>query len=221
MKLMCDTMLIAGIDEAGRGPVVGPLVMAIFSIDIEKEQELRKIGVKDSKLLSPEQREKLFPKLKKIAKEFYCKKIDAYKIDEMRKKDSLNFIELKITAELINKLKKTPDKIYVDCPQTNTESYKEKLEAYLDFDTKLVVENKADFNYPVVGAASIIAKVERDKEIKKLEKKYKLEIGTGYPHDPATIRALKELDKLCPKEIRKSWSTYQTFKDNEKQKKLF
>ena len=137
------------------------------------------------------------------------------------KKDSLNFIELKITAELINKLKSCPDKIYVDCPQTNTESYKEKLEAYLDFDTKLIVENKADFNYPVVGAASIIAKVERDSEIKKLEKKHKLEIGTGYPHDQVTIKALKELDKLCPKEIRKSWSTYQTFKDNEKQKKLF
>ncbi len=214
-------MLIAGIDEAGRGPVVGPLVMAIYSIEIEKEEQLRKIGVKDSKLLTPEQRENLFPKVKKIAKEFYSKKVDAYKIDEMRKKDSLNFIELKITAELINKLKTAPDKIYVDCPQTNTESYKEKLEAYLDFDTKLIVENKADFNYPVVGAASIIAKVERDAEIKKLEKKYKIEIGTGYPHDPLTIKALKELDKMCQKEIRKSWSTYQNFKDKEKQKKLF
>jgi len=214
-------MLIAGIDEAGRGPVLGPMVMAIYVIDSSKNNELKKIGVKDSKLLTKRQRDIFYKKIKKIAKEYHSIQISANEIDKQREKDSLNYIEIKLAVKLINKLKHRPEYIYVDCPQTSTEKYKDKLYSLIDYDTKLIVENKADVNYLVVGAASIIAKVERDKELWKYEKDLGFKIGCGYPHDEITIKAIKEIEKTRPEIIRKSWQTYIDIKNKEKQNKLF
>ena len=213
-------MLIAGIDEAGRGPVIGPMVMSIVLIDVKDNDKLKKIGVKDSKLLTMDKREFLYEKIKKIAKETYTIKTSAKEIDTLRKRYSLNFIELKITSKLINKLKEKPDYIYVDCPQISTDKYKNNLYALIDYDTKLIVENKADLNYLCVSAASIIAKVERDNCIKEYEKELNLELGCGYPHDEKTINALTKLEKLKPEIIRKSWQTYINLKNKEKQNKI-
>ena len=85
----------------------------------------------------------------------------------------------------------------------------------------MIVENKADFTYPIVSAASIIAKVERDFELNKIEKKYNLKLGCGYPHDKDTLNAINKLEKVYPNFIRKSWQTYIDLKNKEKQKTLF
>ena len=215
-------MYIAGIDEAGRGPVVGPMVMAIVSVTIENLQKLETMGITDSKLLSPAKREQLYKEIKAVADEVFVVKESAKDIDTKRKKYSLNIIEVKQGANLINMLKNVPKKIYVDCPDVNTGRYKETLYSYLDKHTDLVVEHKADYNYVVAGAASIIAKVERDNDIKELERKLKVRIGSGYPSDPRT----KEFIHNCVRQnkvpdcVRKSWQTYTNAKNKIKQKTL-
>lgn len=214
-------MLIAGIDEAGRGPILGPMVMTICVIDSKDNDTLKKLGIKDSKRLTKKQREKLYLQIKKIVKEYHTTKIDAKDIDKQREKESLNYIEIKMMSKLINSLKRRPQYIYIDCPQISTETYKEKLYALLDYDTKLIVENKADSNHVVVSCASILAKIERDSYLDKYEKKLGFKIGSGYPHDKLTLKAIAKIEKKMPKIIRKSWQTYQNIKNSEKQKKLF
>ncbi len=214
-------MLIAGIDEAGRGPVLGPMTLAITTIEITKEEQLKDLGVKDSKQLTKEIREKLYPQIKKIVNEYLIYKLDANEIDELRKKDSLNLIELKTSAKLLNDLKTKPEKVFVDCPDLNTSRYKNSLYAYLDFDTEIIAEHKADDKYPIVSAASILAKVDRDNYIAKMSKELNFDLGSGYPGDEITIKAITKLEKLAPNFIRKSWQTYIDLKNKEKQKKLF
>ena len=86
----------------------------------------------------------------------------------------------------------------------------------------MVVEHKADFNHLIVGAASIIAKVTREKELEKLRRKLKVDFGSGYPGDPKTKKFLEE-NWNNPKYsflFRKSWATYKAFADKAKQSSL-
>jgi ribonuclease HII len=214
-------MYVAGIDEAGRGPVLGPMVMTIAVGKVEDLDKLKELGVKDSKLILPEKRRELYKKLKKML-EFKTISVSAAEIDKRRKIESLNIIELKTSADLINFIETKLERVYVDCPDINPDKYKEKLKAYLEKNHKLIVEHKADMNYLIVGAASIIAKVERDLSMVKLEKKYKLELGSGYPHDPKVVAFLKTLNgnEKFPF-IRKSWQSYINAINNLKQNKLF
>lgn len=208
--------MIAGIDEAGRGAVIGPMVIACVAV--ESEKEFIELGVKDSKLLTPEKREELYEKIIKIAKDYAVIKIPAHEIDEMRKRYSLNFIEAMKIAEIINTMK--PKKVFLDCPQVSTEKFTDILRSMLKHNTEIVAENFADVKYPVVSAASIIAKVERDREIEKLKKEFDFDFGVGYPHDEKTIEFLKKFKKF-PSCIRKSWITAIEIQNQKKQKKLF
>ncbi|MCD6434453.1 MAG: ribonuclease HII, partial [Candidatus Diapherotrites archaeon] len=74
-------MLVAGIDEAGRGPAIGPLVVASAVVEKRNEEELIKLGVKDSKILSKMQRQKIFRKLKRILHDFRVVKISPKELD--------------------------------------------------------------------------------------------------------------------------------------------
>ena len=215
-------MLIAGIDEAGRGPCLGPMVLAIATIEKKDEDKLLDIGVKDSKLLSPVERTRQFKELKKVIKEFKFVSISAKEIDFLRARKSLNEIEAMRAGLLLNRLKKKPKIVFVDSPDTLQENFGKRIEKYLDFETILKTEHKADVNYPIVSAASIIAKVERDKAIDKIAKKYG-KIGCGYSHDSETIEFLKKFvakHKALPEIARKSWITSQNILNNEFQKKL-
>ncbi len=215
-------MYLSGIDEAGRGPVLGPMVMAIVTVNISDLDVLKDLGITDSKLLSPKVREKLLEDINSIAKEIHVIKVDANKIDEKRKTESLNLIEAKMASELINKLETKPRRIYVDCPDVNTERYKDVVYSYLNNHQDLVVEHKADLNYVVVSASSIVAKVERDLQIKKLEQEYGIELGSGYPHDPKTKLFLENCvkSKDIPDFVRKSWQTFADAIEKNKQRKL-
>ncbi len=208
--------MILGIDEAGRGAVIGPMVIA--GVLVENESKLKEIGVRDSKLLSPEQREELYREIVRIAKDYVILKVSAYEIDELRKKYSLNLIEAIKMAEIINVLK--PKRVLLDCPQVSTEKFVALLKPMLSCSCEIVAENFADVKYPVVAAASIIAKVERDREIEKLKEEFNFDFGVGYPHDERTIAFLQAHAKNFPSCVRKSWLTAVEIENQKKQKKL-
>ncbi len=215
-------MYIAGVDEAGRGPVLGPMVMAIASIKKEDEFKLQAMGVKDSKLLSPQRRYELFNILKEIC-EIETIMVSPKEIDEavLSTTDNLNWLEARAAAELVNRIK--ADVVTLDCPSTNIKAYKDYItERLKDKKRKIAVEHKADLNHLIVGAASIIAKVLRDEEIEKIRVKIGQEIGSGYSSDPKTQAFIKSNwnVKAYDKYIRKSWDTWQRIHSKSKQKRL-
>ncbi len=204
-------MQICGIDEAGRGPIIGPMVMAGVLIDEQDEHKLKAIGVKDSKLLSPSEREDMFELIKSIAKGFSIMVVPPQEIDDaVFGKDNLNLnrLEAKKTSEILNNLK--PEIAYVDCPSNNTAAYNSLLNSQLSFrPKKLITEHKADVNYVVAGAASILAKVTRDNEIRAIRKKIKLDFGSGYLSDQKTQAFFEQHYMSHADLFRKSWKPYQ------------
>jgi ribonuclease HII len=202
-------MLIAGVDDAGRGSVIGPLVIAGVLIKEEELPKLIQLGVKDSKLLSPHRREKLAMKIKQLVQKYSVIKISPEEIDEVvekgRKLHKLNRLEAQTMAKVIEMLK--PDTAYVDASDVLEERFKEHILECLPFRVEVVSEHKADRKYPVVSAASIIAKVERDMEIVELASVHG-DFGSGYPSDPRTMSFLQQcLEKKgeYPEFVRKSW----------------
>jgi ribonuclease HII len=206
-------MIICGIDEAGRGPLIGPLVVAGVAIEEKDMPDLLALNPKDSKLLSPKKREELFPKIKEITK-YKIFIIPPSEVDDALNSPSLNlnWLEAIKYAMTINALK--PDLAYVDCPSNNTQAFKDYMVNLLKQKTELVVENKADERYPIVGAASILAKVTRDQEVKKLRDKYG-DLGSGYPADPKTKEFLKNNYNKYPEIFRKTWASYKKYKDKQ------
>lgn len=199
-------MRLAGIDEAGRGPVIGPLVMCGVVVEEEDIAKLAQLGVKDSKLLTPKKREALFEPIKKIVKAYKLIIIEPQEIDDAVNSASLNlnFLEAIKTALILNELKS--DKAIVDCPSNNIAAYKEYLQNLLTVKMELILEHNAE-KHLQVAAASILAKVTRDRIILELEKKYG-KLGSGYPSDPKTQAFLKKNAKKYPEIFRKSWATY-------------
>jgi ribonuclease HII len=203
------TKLVLGIDEAGRGPVLGPMLIAGV-LDTERSSvEYSRMGCKDSKLLPPRRREELAPKIRAVAKEVRFVEIPAEEIDSLRRVMSLNEVEAKKIAELIMSFEHKPEKVIIDSPDPETSRFAERLKKYLGPDFEAQCEHKADVKYPHVSAASIIAKVERDARMAALSKRFG-ELGSGYAHDPVTREWLdnyvREHGKLPPF-ARKSWET--------------
>jgi ribonuclease HII len=196
--------VICGVDEAGKGSVLGPLVIA--GISVSSEERLSDLGVKDSKLLTPKERELLYTQIRKCSK-VATVMIDAQEIDAIRREMTMNACVARAHAQVISKL--SPTRAYVDACDVNCFRYAEMVRVHLLSSCEIVSEHHADEKYPVVSAASIVAKVVRDREIVKLAKKYG-EIGSGYPSDPVTIRWLSGYigDNPSPPPIaRRSWKT--------------
>jgi len=209
-------MLVAGVDEAGRGCVVGPLVVAGVLVKSENLQFLSELGVKDSKLLTAKKREALYPEIIKLTQNHHIIKLPPAQIDKVvrssRTLHKLNRLEAQTMAKIIEVLR--PDEAYVDAADVLEYRFGNHINECLKFKTKIVSEHKADRTYPVVSAASIIAKVERDSEIAKLKVKYG-DFGTGYLTDDKTMVFLKRLldeDGDYPSCIRKSWKPAQKAK---------
>jgi len=221
-------MLKLGIDDAGRGPVVGPMVLAGCLVDEKAEKEFRKLGVKDSKDLTQKRREFLEQKIKDLADSFEVVLATPDKIDfSLESGVNLNELEANMTAKIINKLNnsKAKIKIIVDCPSVSILKWTDLLKTKIKnlSNLEVVCEHKADQNHISVSAASILAKCVREREISKLRKIYGHEIGTGYPSDPLTCSFLeKNAIKFKDKGIfRKSWSSWKKACSNLKQNKLF
>jgi ribonuclease HII len=202
-------MLVAGVDDAGRGAVIGPLVIAGVVFSEKGLSQLVRLGVRDSKLLSPSRRFRLAEEIKNIAIKHKVIKLSPQEIDKVvmsnRKLYKLNRLEAQTMAKILEELK--PDIAYVDASDVLAERFKQHILECLSFNLKIISEHKADKTYPIVSAASIVAKAERDLSIQKLKEKYG-DIGCGYPTDPKTIAFLKEYLKKFgeyPTFVRKSW----------------
>ena len=210
-------MLVAGVDEAGRGCVIGPLVVAGVLIREERLPALTRLGVKDSKLLSAKKREALAVEIARLAEKHVVVKLLPVEIDRAvesgRKLHKLNRLEAQTMAKIIEALK--PDVAYVDAADVLEERFKNHIQEDLPFKAKIVAEHKADRTYVVVSAASIIAKVERDREIAALIGEYG-DFGSGYLADPRTMRFLKQWLQThgeYPDCVRKSWKPAKQAKD--------
>jgi len=197
-------MKVIGIDEAGRGPVIGPLVVGGVAAQEEELEKIEKLQLKDSKRLTPGKRKVLARRIKRIA-ECHTLCIQAKDIDNLRAKGiNLNEIEKIAIKKVIAAA--NPDVAYIDCLDVKPRRFCDEMENFKE-GLKVIAEHKAEDKYAIVAAASIIAKVERDMEIEKLKKEYR-GIGSGYPGDPETIAFLKKYSyEDLPDFVRKSWAT--------------
>jgi ribonuclease HII len=216
--------LIAGVDDAGRGSLIGPLVIAGALFREDQISILRSLGVKNSKLLSPKRREKLCEEIKKIALDYSIVEISVEEIDKVvrRKKrlQGLNLLEAKAMAKIIEKLK--PHIAYIDAVDVIAERFGSQIRNLVSFPLEIISEHKADAKYPVVSAASIIAKTCRDRVVAELRKKYG-NFGSGYVTDPKMRPFLVEwLTKYrsYPDIVRKSWKFAKRIEKEVKQARL-
>jgi ribonuclease HII len=199
-------MLLCGIDEAGRGPIIGPMVICGVALDEHKVNYLRDLQVKDSKLLTPAKRERIFRELTTVGSHYIIivepEEIDAAVMgtDGM----NLNWLEAKKSVDILAKLQ--PQRAFVDCPSPNLPAYTNYMLKLLPFPLDLRCEHKADAKYEIVSAASIIAKVTRDRLIEEIKKKHGVDFGSGYIADPKTAAFVKENPDFP--HIRKSWAPY-------------
>ncbi|MBI2665288.1 ribonuclease HII [Candidatus Woesearchaeota archaeon] len=212
-----------GIDEAGRGPVLGPLVMVALAVDEEGEKKLQWMGVKDSKLLSSEVREELFPRIKEVVKDFRIEVIepDAIDLSLSEENTNLNWLEADTSVRLVSDM--DAHRLILDCPSPNIEAYKDYLLRKLPKriqEKELLVEHKADLHYIVVGAASVVAKVIRDRYIERLKNEIGMDFGTGYMSDPKTKDFLEKYHDKYPHLFRKRWQSYIDVVESKKQKRL-
>ncbi|KAA0002722.1 MAG: ribonuclease HII [Thermoplasmata archaeon] len=217
--------MICGIDEAGRGPVIGPMVVAGVWIKEGENDVLKKMAIKDSKKHTKKQREK---HAKKIREMFFHSFIiiSPEDIDALRSTMSMNELEIHLFATLGKK--READIYYIDSADVDEKRFGEEFKKNLGFKAEIISKHDADNLFPVVSAASIIAKVERDAEMEKianmLQKKLDIPIGSGYPSDEKTRLFIKKwIEKFgdVPPYTRRSWKTVKKLTAEVKQKKLF
>ena len=200
-----NSTLIGGVDEAGRGSIVGSLVIAGISIRKSKITILKEMGVKDSKLLTPRARARLFDRIIKVADAVCIRKINPIEVDESVMLKGLNKLEAKVMAIVINNI--SAKEVYVDCCDINPQRYKGYLEQHLTCAPEIHSMHHADAINIVVSAASIIAKITRDQEIQRIRTKYR-NIGSGYPSDERTMKFISRWvnkNGSAPEFARKSW----------------
>jgi len=216
--------IIVGVDEAGRGPVLGPLVMVAIAM---KESELKKLewlGVKDSKQLSSEVREELFERIHEVVHDFRIEVIEPDAIDLSLREPgtNLNWLEAETCARMVSEL--DPDTIIIDCPSPNIKAYTDFISSRLSKAVRekaqLIIEHKADVNYIVASAASIVAKVIRDRAVDRIKNELGIDCGSGYTSDPKTQEFLEKYHDKYPDLFRRGWQSYKNVVEKKKQRKL-
>ena len=200
-------MILGGIDEAGRGSVMGPLVIAGISLDKGGIEFLQEEGVIDSKKMTPSKREHLYPKIISHAKSVCICRIKPKTIDMYVNQNKLNTLESKFMTIVSDNL--DADKIIIDACDVNLVRFKQSIvQNLINTSAKIYCFHKADSDNILVSAASIIAKVTRDREVEKIERKLNEHIGSGYPSDPITKIFLRNNIKnaMIKEYVRFSWS---------------
>lgn len=198
--------------------------MAAAAIKEEDVKKLQYLGVKDSKLLSKEAREEMFKRLHEILLDFRIELIEPDAVDSALgdPQSNLNWLEAETSARLVSQL--NPSIVYVDCPSRNiaayTEYFKNKLSSGVAEQCEIVMEHKADENYPICSAASILAKVIRDRAIEHLKNEIGEDFGSGYLGDEKTRKFLEKNYDKYPEIFRKSWKPYIDLVEGKKQKRL-
>ncbi len=197
-------MQICGVDDAGRGSMLGPLVIAGISLERKNLRKLSGLKVKDSKKLSPKKRKELYKSIIKLVDNYHVAKIPPRSIDASVKKHCLNGLEARYMAKVVSKL--DPDTSYVDSCDVNPARFGKEISKLSD-NHKIKSYHHADSRFVVVSAASIVAKVTRDKAIERLQKTHDF-LGSGYPSDLTTVKFVTryyQKNKSLPAFVRKSW----------------
>lgn len=199
--------MICGVDEAGRGPVIGPLV--VCGVAVESDAELRAIGVRDSKKLSASRRAEMEPRIRSIAR-VEVVEVQAEEIDVLRESMTMNELEARVFATIIERL--SPETAYVDAADADEAELGRMVQAQLRCGALMHSRHRADETFPVVSAASVVAKVARDARVREIEAEIGRPIGSGYTSDPKTVSFLRgwigEKGSLPP-HTRRSWATSQ------------
>jgi ribonuclease HII len=218
---------VAGVDDAGRGPIIGPLVVAGVLLPGDRVDSLREMGVKDSKLLTPATRTSLAVRIRGLANKVSLAEAQPSEIDDVvlhgTRLRKLNFLEAKMMAQVINDL--SPEEAYVDASDVNEKRYGQTIVEFLLPDLKrirIVSRHHADRTYPVVSAASIIAKVRRDEAVDALKREYG-DFGSGYITDPRTLDFLRDWrgsHSEYPPIVRRSWKTIKQIEQDVDQSRL-
>ena len=209
---------ICGIDEAGRGPMIGPMVICGVLIGPESMHDIERLGVRDSKTLSPSRRLSLNKKIKTKVVATSYRSISALEIDKRRKHETLNEIEVDEFASVLKELK--PETVFMDAADVRADRFGRKVgerSGLRERGIEIISEHKADSKYPIVSAASILAKVERDRMISEYHKRYG-DFGSGYPSDPKTVDFVRNLVKnnsKLPPIVRMSWDSVRKIIDAE------
>ncbi len=201
-------MLVAGVDEAGKGPVLGPMVVAGVVMEEDRLPELLRLGVKDSKVLSPVRRNYLSAKIKEIAVNYHILEVSAAQIDEMRKIMTMNQLMVVTHTKVLKNLR--PDRAYLDAADVKEERFGENVKKRYAAPIDIIAKHKADATYPIVAAASILAKVRRDRIMRDMEREMGVVLGSGYPSDPKTKKFLEgwiKSHESLPDIARHSWKT--------------
>jgi ribonuclease HII len=209
---------ICGVDEAGKGPVLGPMVVA--GVACSDPGELAALGVMDSKILSPKRREVLFEMIRDRFPSAVVIRTAA-EIDRLREEMTMNEITARAHAEVVREL--GCREVYLDACDVNEERYARTVGVHIGYPCSITARHRADQTFPPVSAASIVAKVIRDARIRELEEEFGV-IGSGYPADPVTIAFLKEYIAAHgrpPVIARSSWATVKNLMKNAGQKRLF
>ncbi|MBU4086887.1 MAG: ribonuclease HII [Nanoarchaeota archaeon] len=203
------------------------MVLAGCLVDEEIEEEFKKLGIKDSKQISPKKRQELSQIIKEKALAFEITLTFPNEITEKNKNGvNLNTIEAQKAAEIINKVNKAQGKIlvYIDTPSPNLKAWQNVLEGYIENKDNLEIhcEHKADQNHVSCSAASILAKTTRDAEVEKIKKLVGVDFGSGYPSDPLTCKFLKEYAEKHKHDgiFRETWSTWKQVCAKKEQKTL-
>lgn len=215
---MSRARLLGGADEAGRGCLLGPLVVAGVSVSRQGLKELKDLDVRDSKKLSPRQRESLYPEIFRVAEKVHWTGIAPREIDAVvlrgKRLKKLNYLEAVYFARVIDRL--GAESVTVDASDVLPKRFGDDISANLGRKCRVVAMHKADRDHPVVSAASIVAKVERDRAVEALRKEHG-DFGSGYPSDPATRSFFIQLMKKgapLPNFVRKSWKTWENLEQS-------
>jgi ribonuclease HII len=198
---------VLGIDEAGRGSLVGPLVVGGFLVDAERIPELAEIGVRDSKRLTPQRREEIFAGLPGIGRSFFLP-LPPSAVDRAVARGGLNDLELSAFARLVRSAR--PDIAYADACDPVAERFGRRLRAASGNSCIVHARHKADRDLTVVGAASIVAKVHRDRAMGRLRARVGEGLGSGYPSDGETVEFVRQAISgggPLPSWLRASWAT--------------
>lgn len=200
-------------DEAGRGSVLGPLVLCGVLFDEVGVRRLSEVGVRDSKSLARRRRVEVKDRILELASSFYVVEVPPREIDEAVRRGRLNVLEALYFSRIVERLK--PDLAYVDSPLRDTGRFSRMVSSMSSWRCRVLALCHADSLIPVVSAASVLAKVRRDEVLEGYRRVYG-DLGSGYPSDPKTVRFLEGLfsGRFRVEEgiVRRSWVTVRRVK---------
>ena len=198
---------VLGLDEAGRGSLVGPLVVGGFLVGSAVAGRLREFGARDSKQLSPARREEVYRLLGTVGQRFWLA-LDPATVDRHVRRGGLNELEARAFGTLVRRTGAST--VYVDACDPVADRFGRAVQHWAGGSAAVIARHRADATIPVVGAASIVAKVHRDRSIRRLQRRLSGDLGSGYPSDPRTcrlVRAVLQDGGPVPPWVRQSWRT--------------